>query len=346
MTQQPHPYAYPPQAPRPGALPLRPLGLGDYFEGVFRVIGFGPMATLPVLIVTQAVGSVVLLMGLGMIFSDSTYFMSGAVDTTTPPLPTAGQLAGALAVVLGGLALMLLGHLAATAFSTVTTVRAASNQRTTLADAWRLFRPRAGRFLVLYLLILIPIGIGFALVGTAIATWWFVSLFNSIDYGSFGASLWILPLAGMALLAAAVWLSIKLAVALNALAVEDISATDAVRRSWLLTRTQWWRVFGILLLFGLIIGAVTGSINYPIQLSAGLLEFVDGGQTSTAVVVIGFLAASAITAAGSALQLVVTATVYTDLRFRADGLHEVLQADIAAGRVTPLPRNERPDGPA
>ena len=35
-----------PQAPRPGCVPLRPLGLGDILDGSFKVIRRNPKATL------------------------------------------------------------------------------------------------------------------------------------------------------------------------------------------------------------------------------------------------------------------------------------------------------------
>ncbi|GHD00847.1 glycerophosphoryl diester phosphodiesterase membrane domain-containing protein [Zhihengliuella salsuginis] len=341
-----HPYVPPPQAPRPGALPLRFLGLGDYFEGLFRVIGRGPMATLLLPIVTQTVGTVAVLLGMGVVFSDVLFFMSSGLDSTPPPVPTPGQLFGGLAVFLIGLAVAFLGQVAASGFSTITTVRAATNQRTSLADAWSLFRPRTGRFLGLYLLILYPIGIAFFLAGTAIVTGWFMLLFRALENGIAGGGLWVLPLVGFALLAVGIWLGIKLSAAPSALAAEDISATEAIRRSWRLTRAQWWRVLGIQLLFGLLISAITAALTTPIEVVTGFSDFWTGEAAFTALVFTGLVVSSVITAGGSALQLVVTATIYTDLRFRKDQLHEAIRADLAAGRVQPLPRAERPDGTA
>ncbi|MCO1339182.1 hypothetical protein BJH93_09800 [Kocuria polaris] len=338
MTHQPQPYAPFQGAPRPGALPLRILGLGDYFEAIFRIIRFGPMATLPIVIVSQVAAGLLILLGLGVIFSDSMYFISGTVGSDAPPMPTAGALAGGLALTLAGTLIGFIGQLLAVPFSTVTAMRAASNRRTSLADAWSAFRPRAGKFLFLYFLILVPIGIVATLIATALVAMWFYALFNAFEYGTTGGALWIVPLVGMGLIVFGTWLAVKLSVALNALSVEDISATGAIRRTWALTRGLWWRTFGILLVFGFLTSAASGMLSFPVELATGfssaMMDLTGAGQLS-ALVMIGLIVSAALSGAASALQIVVVAVLYIDLRFRKDGLHEAIWAQTPTGSVVP-----------
>lgn len=344
MTHQHPPYAPPPPAPRPGALPLRTLGLGDYFEAIFRIVRFGPMATLPVYIVSQTASGILFLLGLGVVFSDSMFFISGGVGTTEPPVPTAGALAGGLALAVAGLVIGSVGHLLAVSFTTVTAMRAASNRRTSLADAWAAFRPRAGRFLFLYFLILLPIGVVATLVATGLTAAWFVALFNAIEFGSSGAALWIVPLVGLGLLVFGIWLSVKLCVALNALAIEDISAAQAVRRSWALTRGLWWRTFGIVLVFAFLASTVSGLLSFPVELITGSLSAVmdlSGAVQPSALMIVGLIISAVISGAAVALQLVTVAVLYIDLRFRKDRLHETLWAQAQSAPVEP-PYGARP----
>lgn len=344
MTHQPPPYPPLPSAPRPGALPLRPLRLGDYFEAIFRIIRFGPMTTLPVLIVSQTACGLLLLLGFGIIFPDSMYFTSGAFETTVPPLPTAGALAGGLAIALAGLLIGLFGQLLAIPFITVTAMRAASNRRTSLGDAWSAFRPKMGRFLFLYFLILVPIGVVATLIATALVTAWFVALFNAIELGTSGGALWIVPLLGIGMLVFGVWLAVKLSVALNALSVEDISATGAVRRTWALTRGLWWRTFGILLIFAFLAGTVSGVLSVPIELatgSMGALMDLSGAAGPSVLVIAGLIISTAVSSAVAALQTITVAVLYIDLRFRKDRLHESLWAEAQASPVEP-PYGARP----
>ncbi|RZU61075.1 hypothetical protein [Zhihengliuella halotolerans] len=338
MTHQPQPYAPFPVAPRPGALPLRILGLGDYFEAIFRIIRFGPMATLPILIVSQAAASLLILLGLGVVFSDSMYFLSGTVGSDVPPMPTAGALAGGLTVTLAGMLIGLIGQLLTVPFSTVTAIRAASNRRTSLADAWSAFRPRAGKFLFLYFLILVPIGIVATLIATALVAVWFYALFNAFEHGTTGGALWIVPLVGIGMIVLGTWLAVKLSVALNALSVEDISATGAIRRTWTLTRGLWWRTFGILLFFGVLTSVASGMLSFPVELvtgfSSAMMDLSGAGELS-ALVIIGMLVSAALSGAAAALQVIVVAVLYIDLRFRKEGLHQAIWAQTQTKPAEP-----------
>jgi hypothetical protein len=67
----------------------------------------------------------------------------------------------------------------------------------------------------------------------------------------------------VALVVPGVWLSVRWYFAAQAAVVDGLGPVDALRRSAEVVGTRWWRTFGVLLAFGLLIGifgAVTGAV--------------------------------------------------------------------------------------
>ncbi len=67
----------------------------------------------------------------------------------------------------------------------------------------------------------------------------------------------------VALIVPGVWLSVRWYFAAQAAVVDGLGPVDALRRSAEVVETRWWRTFGVLLAFGLLIGifgAVVGAI--------------------------------------------------------------------------------------
>jgi hypothetical protein len=90
----------------------------------------------------------------------------------------------------------------------------------------------------------------------------------------------------VALIVPGVWLSVRWYFAAQATVVDGLGPVDALRRSAEVVDTRWWRTFGVLLAFGLLIGvfgAVTGAVvrsvdegviytSAQVLLQAGLLS--------------------------------------------------------------------------
>ena len=90
----------------------------------------------------------------------------------------------------------------------------------------------------------------------------------------------------LALIVPGVWLSVRWYFAAQAAVVDGLGPTDALRRSAEVVETRWWRTFGVLLAFGLLVslfGAVTGAVvrsiddgviytSAQVLLQAGLLS--------------------------------------------------------------------------
>ncbi len=130
--------------------------------------------------------------------------------------------------------------------------------------------------------------------------------------------------AGVPLFAVTVWLMLSLALALQAVVLEHADPRTALRRSIRLIRGSWWRVFGILLLVGSILGIVSDIINLPLQILADVLT-KHALHPPTGAVIAG--AAGNVLAAAIAVPVTagVFVLLYIDLRMRKEGLDLTLQ---------------------
>ena len=113
----------------------------------------------------------------------------------------------------------------------------------------------------------------------------------------------------IALIVPGIYLGVALYFSAQAVVAEDRSPIDALRRSRELVSGQWWRVFGIGIVFSVMIGVVGGLIGL---LFRGLGE----GADSQALALLGAMVADVFTIAFTALAATL---VFFDLRTRREG---------------------------
>jgi hypothetical protein len=97
----------------------------------------------------------------------------------------------------------------------------------------------------------------------------------------------------VALVVPGVWLSVRWYFAAQAAVVDGLGPVDALRRSAEVVETRWWRTFGVLLAFGLLIG-IFGAV------AGAAIRTIDNGAIYTSAQVLlqaGLLALTAIFAA-------------------------------------------------
>jgi hypothetical protein len=107
-----------------------------------------------------------------------------------------------------------------------------------------------------------------------------------------------------------IWLAVALYFASQAVVAEGRSPVDALRRSRELVRGEWWRVFGIGVVFSVAVGVVSGLVSLvagAVAKAADLQVFVLLGTMFADVFVIGFIA-------------VASTLVFFDLRVRSEGV--------------------------
>jgi hypothetical protein len=113
----------------------------------------------------------------------------------------------------------------------------------------------------------------------------------------------------------AIWLAVRWVVAVPALLAENIGPVHALSRSWTLTRGSWWRLFGTLLIIYLLQIAVSGAlgaVGFPISI---LIPFVPPIVRGSVFLTISALA-NAVTLPVVYLGIVL---LYFDLRIRQEG---------------------------
>ena len=319
----PSTYGYRPEV-KPGVVPLRPLGLGELLDGAVGVLRRYPRPTLgmaaAVAVLATAV-NVLLLLSLFRPFFDLD--ANEAIDATGP---------GAVEEALGGAAvggllsggLTLLSTAVLTGILTVVVGKAVLGQPMDLRGAWAQVRPALLRLIGVALLI--------GLIAGAVA---FVGVFaGALLIGVGGAALAIVGvpviLAG---LAAAVYLYIRLSLAPCALVLEKVGIRDSLRRSWLLVKGDWWRVFAITLLTFVVALFVSLVIQVPFELIGyGSLSDVTGGGgdiLSTRTLIASSLGSIVTATLVDPFQAGVRALLYVDRRMRAEGMDVALTAAAA-----------------
>ena len=316
----PTPWAYgAPPPPRPGIIPLRPLGVGELLDGSFTAIRRYPRATLGLaacvmLVVTlvQVLTQWYLLSGLEPPARDETLSQAGDY------LARFGTAASIDLVVTA------VGTLLLTGLITAVIGEAVLGRPASAGDAWQRLKPLFWRLAgVTALTFLIVVG-----VMTASAIPGIVLIAAGSGAGG-GALLAIGMIAGAIV---SVWLYISLALAPAAVVLERQTVRGALRRSRALVRASWWRVFGILLLAAILASVVGGIISLPFGLAGGGLTSL--GNNSSELTFgqlvlsgLGGLLSGTIVRPFSAG---VAALLYIDRRMRAEALDLTLARAAAA----------------
>ena len=306
-----------PLAPKPGVVPLRPLGLGELLDGAVSIIRRYPKPTLGLSAVIALVATVI-----------NTVFAIALQDAFTAATPTndASQnfgvafSAGATTGGAGGLVSFLAG-LVLTGVMTAVVGRAVLGRDMTLGEAWQQVRPQLLRLLGLSLLTGLLILIAVAVPGIA-------AVAIGVTAGPAGLVIAI-PL-GIAGLAAGAYVYVRLSLAPAALVLERTRVVASMRRSGVLVRGSWWRILGILLLTTIIGTVVSGVLQVPF----GIVAVVNGNTGGTVAIVVGQIGAGLATCLVAPFTTGVHALLYVDRRMRAEGLDVALRSAAAEAPTT------------
>lgn len=304
-------YAQPAWTPKPGVIPLRPLGVGELLDGALTAVRSNWRVMIGVAAVISAFSGL-LQIALTLVFGDTTTasfsnsnFDSGSSFSSSTTTFSAGSLVspfvGALAQWIG---VTLLGGIA-----TVVVSRAVLGQRTSFRAAWDQVKPRFFRLLGLSFLV------GLVIVLVAIVC---------VLPGIVTQSGFLIFLGVVAAFCLGVYLAIALLLSEAALVLERSSVTGAMRRSFVLVKGAWWRTFAISFLGYVIIALISGAITLPFYLvglgMSGMFSGnADSGSLNSVLVfaTIGSIIGNALTYpfVSSLISL-----LYIDRRMRSEGL--------------------------
>jgi hypothetical protein len=305
---------------KPGVVPLRPLGLGELLDGAVGVLRRYPRPTLGMSALVAVVATVVNLVLLLTAFRPFLDVDSAAAIESGNTEALEAALGGAA---LGGLltfVLTLLSGAVLTGILTAVVGKAVLGQPQSFGAAWTQVRPALPRLIGVALALagvaggLVMLGIGIAVAAVALG-------------GAVLLALGIpLVLAGAAV---ATYLYIRLSLAPCALVLERVGIGTSLRRSWLLVKGDWWRVFGITLLTFVVALFVTLVIQVPFELFGyGSINDLTAGADalSTRTLIASSIGSVIAATLVEPFTAGVRALLYVDRRMRAEGLDVALTA--------------------
>lgn len=316
-------YGGPPPAPAPGVVPLRPLTVGELLDGAVKVIRRYPKPTIGLSAVVALVTTLLNLVT--VVFMD----FSGEVQSLNEGSSSTGLGfgggvdGGGLSGLPGGIVSIPAG-IFLTGVLVAVVGRAVLGQEATLGEVWQQVKPRAWALIGLALLSGLLISAPLLVAGLFVALAFFGSAFGGGD-GALVALALLLFLPALALTA---YLYVRLSLAPAVLVLEKAGIRTSLRRSGVLVKGSWWRLFGLLLLTAIIGQLVTSVLVLPVALLGGAVllgSSPDANQVALFVMVsqvAGGLAACLV----SPFTAGVRALLYVDRRMRAEALDLTLQA--------------------
>ena len=296
-------------AHKPGAMPLRPLGLGDMYDAAFRIIRFNPKAT---------VGSAVLVAAVAMaipvvITAILTATVSISLDESGNP--DEGSMVGLIGSV-GSLALGTVlgafGTILVTGMIAHVTAAAAVGRRLSLSEAWAATRGKRWRLVGLVVLL----GLAYLAILTVYVVAWIAVV--AVDSLAFTVIWGIVTVPLIVCFLAWFWVRIYY-LPVPALMLEPVGILGALRRGFALTRKQFWRTFGIGLLT-LLVGGVAGYVlTVPFGIVGQVGALAVGAQYALLVLVATQALSQVISAAFvTPFTSSVTSLQYLDQRMRKE----------------------------
>ena len=307
-----------PSAPRPGIVPLRPLGLGEIWDGAFRAFRQNPRVMVGLSAIVVLITSVVSFVASFVTTRD----LVGAVnrlETDGSLEPVFSSLQSGLPLLVFSTVLQSVAVLVLNGMLIVSVSRAVLGRTIGFGELWRTCArrvlPLVGLSLVITLATLV-VGV-VALAPGALVVWQADSTVVT------GVGVGVLLLGLLAWLVAGVFLWVKWSMATPAMLLEGLGIRAALGRSFRLTRRSFWRLFGILLLTTAVVYAVVTAVSVPFS-AIGQVVAVAVGDDRTW----GFALSQGISTLGTVVGSVVgypflasvTALLYVDLRMRREGL--------------------------
>ncbi|MFZ5869646.1 MAG: hypothetical protein ACOYXW_03810 [Actinomycetota bacterium] len=328
-------YPHVPQAARPGIVPLRPLRLGEIYDGAFQAVRVNPAAMVgaaavivTVMTAVQLVLQALITGSLARVFEDVlTADPAAPVDPTVDPALLVDAIGTTSLAALASQLVSVVALSLLTAIATIVVGSAVLGRRTSGTELWQRTKAR--------LLPLIGLTILVGLIVAAVVIVSFVpGLLALLLSEVLGVVLLLLGAVGAFVVG--VYLDTRLALGGPALVLEEATVTASLRRSWRLTSRGLLRVVGIRLLTYLIVFAVTAIVAAPFQLVGALFG---GNMADPLAAFTPTLPQLLLSGLGSAIAATivypffasVTALLYVDQRMRLEGLDVELARAAAEG---------------
>lgn len=310
--------------PKPGLIPLRPLGFGTLMGAPFQVLRRNPKPTFGSALLIQAVvvlASLVVVGGVS-VFAVSRIGMakSGDVDAVA-----AGAVTSVLLSALVPIVLSLIGSALLQGVIVGEVARGTVGEKLRMRALWRGITGRRWALIAWVLLVTAALIVAIAILGGL------VTVLVLLGPGGIAAGVILGIFGGLALIALGIWIGIKVSLVPSVIVLERASIRTAIARSWSLTHGYYWRTFGVLALIAIILGFASQIVTIPISLIYSFaVVLIDptgasGANGSAIVVAIGsylvmILVSIVVSSITSIVQSAAACLVYIDLRMRKEGL--------------------------
>lgn len=319
----------------PGIIPLRPLSIGDIYQGAFAAIKTN---TRTMFGFTAALLGVVLVISIGINYLIINLVLPNYLSSNSPYAAAFTSLSGSFSqlggTLLQALATVLLSGLIVVAVSRSVLGRVASSK-----EVWERtkskFLPLIGLNIITSiisgLMMIIGIAVFFVLLaGVASTAKTERELFQ--DLGIMLVGLLILMVISALV---SYYLSIKFSVASPAMVLENLGVFAAIGRSWSLTRGNFWRLFGINILTAIITSMVAGIFGGIAGALSAIFVVVGSSSPEDMLASLNttYILAMVMSTIAQLLILPFTSSVnallYIDLRMRKEGLDVELRNTVA-----------------
>lgn len=300
-------------AHKPGAMPLRPLGLGDIYDAAFRIIRFNPKATVgsAVLVASVIMLIPVIISGIFTFTMDLTLTETGEIDAGSSDSEFIGA-AVSFGSIFGGAILLQIGLIFVTGMIAHVTNAAAIGQRLTLGEAWAATHGKRWKLLGVTAVINLASALA---AGVYVGLWFLVITFTGSAAPVVVWGLITVP----AFIAGMVWFWVRIYyLPAPILMLEPVGVFDAIRRGYRLTQGQFWRILGIGLLT-LIITTVAGALlSGPFTIAGEIAAVAMPEYAVLGLAITQAIASIISTAFVAPFAGAVTSLMYIDQRMRKE----------------------------
>ncbi|MFB9309306.1 membrane-anchored glycerophosphoryl diester phosphodiesterase (GDPDase) [Agromyces hippuratus] len=307
--------------PKPGLLPLHPLGFGTLLWAPFAVLRRNPAATFGTGLVVQLISVIATV----AVIAPFMVFVVTRVESASSDADADALMSGAV----GGFLLlmlvpMLLSLVASAFLQGVMVVDVASGtlgDRLRFGALWKAAAKRIWPLLGWTAMVAGAIAVVFGALVLAIV------LAALIGPAALVVAVLIGLLAGFGLLVLGAWLGTKLSIVPSIIVLEGVGIRTAMRRSWQLTTGYFWRTLGTLLLVGVILSIASQIVVQPVSLIGTILAAIidpTGAGAAIAITVVTMVVTLVLSlligAITAVVQAALVAVIYIDLRMRTEAL--------------------------
>lgn len=320
---------------KPGIIPLRPLSIGDIYQGAFAAIKTNARTMFGF---TAALLGVVLVISIGINYAIINLVLPNYLSPSSPYAAVFTSLSGSFSQ-LGGSLLQVLATVLLSGLIVVAVSRSVLGRVASSKEVWERtkskFLPLIGLNIITSiisgLMMIIGIVVFFVLLASAAST----AKTDREFLQDLGVSLVGLLILMVISALVSSYLSIKFSVASPVMVLENLGVFAAIGRSWSLTRGNFWRLFGINILTAIITSMVAG-IFVGIADALGAIFIVVGSSSPEDVIASLNTTYILVMVMSTIAQLLilpftssVNALLYIDLRMRKEGLDVELRNAVA-----------------